>query len=119
MFGFIKRGGNKSAWIIAFINVVIFTLMSLVIPQFIEIFRQSNAELPGLTLIMIEFHSYTSIIGGLGLLGALLVQFNHHKLGWFFIGISSSILFVAIVLTIIGMYAPIFSMGQVVNESKY
>ena len=116
MFGFIKKGGSKSAWVVAIVNVVIFTLMSLVIPQFFEIFRELNSELPRLTIYILEFHNYTSLIGGLGLIGALFVQFNYHKIGWLLIGISSSVVFVAIVLTIIGLYLPIINMGQAITE---
>ena len=115
MFGFIKRGGNKSAWAVAIVNVIIFTLMSKVIPQFIEVFNQFGSELPEFTSFMIEFHNYTGLFGGLGIIGALFIQFNHHQVGWFLIGISSTIVFVTIVLTVIGMYLPIFTMGQVVN----
>jgi len=115
MFGFLKKGGNKGAWLIAIVNVIIFSLISLVVPQFIDIFSQLGADLPALTKFMLNFHGYTGLLGAIGLIGATLIQFNHHQSGWLLIGISSSLVFVTIVLTVISMYLPIFTMGQVVN----
>ena len=115
MFGFIKRGGNKSAWVVAIVNVIIFTLMSMVVPKLVNVFNQFGSEHPDFTQFMLEFHHYTSLIGGIGLIGAMFIQFNHHQIGWLLIGISSMVVFATIVMTIIGMYLPIFTLGQVVN----
>ncbi len=116
MFGFIQRGGIKSAWVVAIVNVIIFSLMSMIIPKFIEIFAQPGSELPSFTNFMLEFHNYTGIIGAAGLIGALLVQLNNHHIGWILIGISSTFVLSTIIITIIGMYLPIFMLGQVVSQ---
>ena len=87
--------------------------MVMIPSQFIDVFNQFGTKLPDFTIFMIKLHNYPSIIGGLGLIGVLLIQLNHHPIGWLLIGVVTTILFAAIVLTIIAMYLPIITMGEV------
>lgn len=113
-------------WIVSvclvFISIFFFIAIILVIPQFTEIFKSFGADLPSLTLFVINLHQYFILFIFAGLIPCIILlisslrgkQHKHQKL--LFIAVVTYFVFSIMIflVSMISMYLPVFRVSTVV-----
>ena len=95
--------------------LIIFILLSYVIPEFEELFEGFGADLPSFTKLVLTIHEYFYLLALPGVIGNVLIYNSKNVAGWWLVGFSGAMGILLIPLTIIAMYLPIFEMSRVVN----